>query len=56
MVRAFEPLNEVPAEAHIKVNTEQSLEKSLLELLDEGYERKCTQVKQALLRVNSNES
>jgi len=53
MVRSFEPLNEVPNEAHLRVDTEKPFESSLLELLAGGYARKCVQVEQVLFRVNS---
>jgi aminoglycoside phosphotransferase family enzyme/predicted kinase len=53
MVRAFEPLSEVPREAHLKVDTEKPFERSLVGLLAGGYARKCAQVKQ-VLKVNSN--
>jgi uncharacterized protein len=50
MVEAFEPLSEIPGETHIRLDTEQPFNRSLLELLAAGYARKCAQVKQALAK------
>jgi uncharacterized protein len=55
MVRTFEPLREVPSEAYLRVDTEKTFERSLLEVLAGGYARKCAQVTRVLLKVNSND-
>lgn len=54
MVRSFEPINEVPEEAYLRVDTDKAFENSLLELLAGGYAKKCAQIRQVLLRVNSS--
>lgn len=53
MIKAFEPLTEVAAETHIRLDTEQPLAASFLELLAAGYTSKCAQVKQVCQRINS---
>jgi uncharacterized protein len=50
MVKAFEPLSEIPGEMLIRLDTEQPFNRALLEMLTAGYARKCAQVKQALAR------
>ncbi len=56
IVNNFEPIREIPEEAHIRVDTEKPFESSILQLLTEGYARKFAQVKQVLGRVNNNAS
>ncbi len=53
MIEAFEPLTEVAADTHIRLDTEQPLATSFLELLAAGYASKCAQVKQVCQRLNS---
>jgi len=53
MVKAFEPLTEVAADTHIRLDTEQPLAASFLELLAAGYASKCAQVNQVCRRLNS---
>ena len=54
MVRSFEPLIEIPEETLLRLDTEKPFERSVLELLAGGYACKCAQVKQVLLKVNSD--
>ncbi len=56
MFEAFEPLTELAAETHIRLNTEQPLPASFLELLAAGYACKCAQVKEICGRFNSTPS
>jgi len=56
MIKAFEPLDELPAEIHLRIDTEKPFERSLQELLTEGYGLKCAQVRQVLGKVNGNNS
>jgi predicted kinase len=53
MVKAFEPLREIPNGIHIRLDTEQSRTGSFLELLTAGYACKCAQVKEVCTRINS---
>jgi predicted kinase len=52
MMKAFEPLDELPEETRLRIDTEKPFETSLQALLTEGYGRKCAQVRQVLGRVN----
>jgi hypothetical protein len=54
MIKWFEPLHEVPREMHIRLDTDQPFEKALLELLSEGYARRCAQVRQVLAEDNGD--
>jgi len=53
MVKAFEPLRELPPGMHIRLDTEQPMIESFLELLTAGYASKCAQVEEACTRINS---
>ena len=48
MMGEFEPLDELPAESTVRVDTAQSLSGALTEALSEGYARKCAQVGKVL--------
>jgi uncharacterized protein len=54
IVKAFEPLDELPEEMHLRIDTEKSIEWSLQKLLTEGYARKCAQVRQMLGKERNN--
>jgi aminoglycoside phosphotransferase family enzyme/predicted kinase len=56
MVKTFEALGEVPSDSYIRLDTERPFDKTFLELLAEGYARKCAQVKQLLAKVNGKRS
>lgn len=53
MLKDFEPLVEVAPETHIRLDTEQPLAASFLELLATGYARKCAQIEQVCQRINT---
>jgi aminoglycoside phosphotransferase family enzyme/predicted kinase len=44
LLEDFEPINELNAETHFTVNTEQNVDSTLIKLLAEGYACKCAQV------------
>ncbi len=48
MTAEFEPVDEMPSDMHLKVNTDQDFEKSLNIALCEGYDLKCRQIKQRI--------
>lgn len=51
MLEAFEPLTEVAADTHLRLDTEQPPHASFLDLLATGYVRQCAQVKQVCQRM-----
>lgn len=53
MVKAFEPLREIPDNMHLRLDTDQSPTRSFLELLTRGYALKCTQVEEVCTRINN---
>jgi aminoglycoside phosphotransferase family enzyme/predicted kinase len=48
LLEDFETINELNADIHFTVNTEQNVHNTLIELLAEGYARKCVQVGKVL--------